>query len=530
MPKRSDSYFSIIDENILDMIEVGSPQSIRQALYKIRKSPLEYLDKEKTLIYVATSIMQLAWPFEQFAFDTPQIDTQDLYTSAIISCKNGVYDEGIDNKEFLSYVLPSLLLFTVKSKTDYFDIAKQNLHKALSINPNSILALYMCATIEYREANFQESIRLLEKADNMNPNIYEIQKLLAQSYSASEKYNDFFVIAKKAISLNPNDIDMLKLYAITAYNANQLDIAQEYAGRVLQKQSNDLESIRLRAKIYIEEDDYIRAAALLDMHSRSDKTNAEYLILRAILQKDWNHNNIAATATLETALKLYPDNIEVLKLCATSANEMNTKIAGKTSVEISDMILQKKSNDITALRIKVIGYMKQNNMTSAYNTNIQIISSKDVQIQDQLRQVDICLATGRKDIAFNTARHLYSEDSKNEEVIKAYIKVLVAQRNYPQANAIISEALPTASSALKSFFYYEKSFFVTDEEQVLSSLRASLTSNPRNRDALYRMYKVYFDKKDYRKAQYYLKQVVSLDPTDTQMLNLNAQLDSLLKR
>lgn len=81
---------------------------------------------------------------------------------------------------------------------------------------------------------------------------------------------------------------------------------------------------------------------------------------------------------------------------------------------------------------------------------------------------------------------------------------------------------------MKSFLYYQRSFFGATEDEILGDLRSSLTANPRNRDALFRLYKIYYAKKDWRRAQYYLKQVVALDPLNTEVLRLNSELNSLL--
>ena len=83
---------------------------------------------------------------------------------------------------------------------------------------------------------------------------------------------------------------------------------------------------------------------------------------------------------------------------------------------------------------------------------------------------------------------------------------------------------------MKSFLLYEHSFIVSGEEAILADLRNSLTANPRNKDALYRLYQIYYNKKEYRKAQYYLKQVVALSPADETLLKLNAELETLLSK
>ncbi|MBQ1593204.1 MAG: hypothetical protein II077_14320, partial [Treponema sp.] len=68
------------------------------------------------------------------------------------------------------------------------------------------------------------------------------------------------------------------------------------------------------------------------------------------------------------------------------------------------------------------------------------------------------------------------------------------------------------------------------EDEIFADLRASLTANPRNKDALYRFYRIYYNKQDWRRAQYYLKQVVAIDPRNSEFLAQNAELDALLGR
>ena len=98
-----------------------------------------------------------------------------------------------------------------------------------------------------------------------------------------------------------------------------------------------------------------------------------------------------------------------------------------------------------------------------------------------------------------------------------------------QALSVINQQLSSASSKLKSFLYYQRSFLQNTEETVLSDLRSSLMSNPKNSESLFRLYKIYFNKKEYRKSQYYLKQVVALSPSNADYRNLLEELNSLIK-
>ena len=69
-----------------------------------------------------------------------------------------------------------------------------------------------------------------------------------------------------------------------------------------------------------------------------------------------------------------------------------------------------------------------------------------------------------------------------------------------------------------------------EAQAVLSDLRSSLIANSRNEDSLFRLYKIYFEKKDYRRAQYYLKQVVALHPANEEFLRLNRELEVLIQQ
>jgi tetratricopeptide (TPR) repeat protein len=111
----------------------------------------------------------------------------------------------------------------------------------------------------------------------------------------------------------------------------------------------------------------------------------------------------------------------------------------------------------------------------------------------------------------------------------AEVQVLIAEGKRAEASNLIQKAISLYSGKVKSDFYYEKSRIAANEEERLSDLRSSLTATPRHPEALFALYKYYFDKADYRKAQYYLRQVVALNPENTKLIELNAQLDSLIK-
>ena len=89
--------------------------------------------------------------------------------------------------------------------------------------------------------------------------------------------------------------------------------------------------------------------------------------------------------------------------------------------------------------------------------------------------------------------------------------------------------LVNASQKMKSYLYFQRSYLQFSEDLKLADLRSSLTQNPRNSEALLCLYEIYFDKKDYKKAQYYLRQVVAINPNASSVRKLNEALTQLMK-
>ena len=130
---------------------------------------------------------------------------------------------------------------------------------------------------------------------------------------------------------------------------------------------------------------------------------------------------------------------------------------------------------------------------------------------------------------WDKAAALYNKSPNAEKAIQLYVESMVRTGKSAQASRYINGALGGASSSMKSFLLYQRSFLAADEASQLSDLRSAVIANPRNSDALFRMYKIYYTKQDYRKAQYYLRQVIALNPNKQQYLKLNSDLDKLIR-
>ena len=528
--KKSKSYFSSIDSNVLSLIENGSPSSLRQGVSLLHKSASEeYSEQEKTLIFISTKIMQIVWSSEKINWESPQINIQNSYTGAIESAERGIYDYSTGNSDFFTIILPSLVLFSSTSRTDFYSDCQSALEMAFLYKSDSVLLNYLFASLKFKQGEISKAYDYLRECEKSCPDNLEIQIKLSE---CSYENKDFMQTLDRSEIILQNysqNLRALELAANASYNLGDLSKAESYIVRLLLIEPENLDYVLFRAKILMDKSDYIRASSLLDVYSRTDTSSKDYLILRTKLQRDWNKNNSAAAETIQKALNFYPDDKEVLLLASQIASNANVSLNGLNAKTLTEKILSEDPENLQAMKICISEMIKSSDWQNAYEMS-QIVIQKSADSESLHNHVEICLALNKNQEALEIAKTMYDTNSLDESAQQAYIEVLISTNQKAQASTLIDSLLQGSSSRMKSFLYYEKSLISTNEAEILSNLRSSLTANPRNKDSLFRLYQIYYETQDWRRAQYYLKQVVALDPNDSELLAKNAELDRLLGR
>ena len=528
---KNHTYFSHINLNIMRDMENGSPSSLRKAASSLRKSEASYDEADKVLLAIASNIMQIVWPTERIDWETPSLNTETSYMGAIKSAKNGIYDESTGNVDFLTIVLPSLVVLKIDDVSEIFELSEKALLSGLELHSESVLANYLLGILYKKSGLYEKSLQYLQKASANAQDCFQTgyeyasALYLAGQLDACKQQID--IITEKY----PSNIKLLNLSAHVSYDNSNIAYAEECVARVLQQDPNNLEALMFRIRILVDKKDYIHAVSLLDVYSRQENSSKAYLLMRAQIQNDWSKNTTAAVITIENALKSYPDDKEVLLFAAKLSSSMNTMISGRSAEQFASVVLETEPENETALRYSVEGYIQKKQWDKAYALSKTLISKKnrdDGNFDNLFNHVKICLGLGKTDEAWNTISPVYRSNPQNEDIIQSYIDVMLGIGKTSQAQNLINQLLPTSSSKLKSYLYYKRSFIQPSEENTLADLRSSLIANPRNSDSLFRLYQIYYKKKDYRKAQYYLKQVLALNPTDSTVKNLNEELNRLI--
>lgn len=530
VPERKNlSYFHDIDPGILSAVERGSPDSLRAAISSLGRKKDSMTESEKVLHYIAVSIMQICWKSQPVSDEVFAQNIRNNYTGAISSARNGFYDPSPAPKDFLSYVLPSLVLAASTTRSDYYQQSLEALRTSISMNPSSVLSNYLLGLLYRRMSDYKSANEYFGTANDLAKNCFECSYAFAETFMLLSDPNGAFALSERLLQIYPQNIELLKLCAESSFACSDLSNAELYVSRVLQIEPENSYYLLFRARILVQKGDYIRAASLLDAYARKDSSSKDYLVLRFEIQRNWNKNISAAKSTIEKAVGLYPDDSEVILLAASLASETGETIDGKSGAALAEKILDSQPDNLNAMQIKIASMVQAQKWGDAYRTSSELVKKDGLPRAAVLTHIKICLSAGKKDEAWRYASRLYSEDSSDEDVLQAYIDVLVSTGRNSEASKLISQLLPGAGTRLKSFLYYERSFLSGDENSVLSDLRSSLTANPRNTDSLFRLYKIYYNKKEYRKAQYYLKQVVALSPKDEGLLRLNRELEDILK-
>ena len=521
------SFFYKIDDSVMDGIYKGSPDSLRSAMSALRQKGSEYEENEKVLAAVAADIMKLVWPSEKITWDIPAVSSDNPYTGAIESVRQGIFDSSTGNVDFLTTLLPAIVIVNT---TDSAICAscETALTSALAMQPDSVLANYLMAVLCEKKKDFVTAEKCLDIAYASSSKTEEIGLAYVRVLRMNGKLSAASEVLGK-MNTSVNDISILRQNAYIAFESGNFESAELYVAKVLQQNPNDLEFLLFRARILVEKKDYIHAVSLLDMYARQDSSSIDYLILRARVQLDWSKNTAAATDTVEKALQNYPDNIDALMFAARISSETDSPVAGKYADELAASVLAKYPGNREAMTYALDGLIHRESWQSAYEVCRNLISSDKVASAIIEKYVTVCIKLGKNNEAYEVAKKHYDANPEDETLMQAYILAYCKIGNRDAVLRYINTAINNATPKMKSYLFYRRSYLQLTEEKQLADLRSSLISNPRNSDALFRIYEVYYDKKDYKKAQYYLRQVVAINPNDTSVKKLNEALTKLIQ-
>lgn len=529
VPSKDQLRKNMLDGSILGFLEQGSPDSLALAVERINADSRGMTDQSRIALAVAGEMMKMLYPLVPFDWPIPSVPESGVYIGAIHSAQLGVYDYNTGDSDFLSMVLPSLVLSISGMPGDYYGDAERTLLRAASMNPKSVLPPYFLALIAERQGKNAIADEYYKKTWDMDSSCYPAGIGYVRSQLRKSNGGAALEVGRILVTRFPENIPIVKLCAEASFQVNDWAAADPYVLKVLKAEPDNTAYLLMRARILIERKEYLKANSLLDAFATINRTDKNYLLLRSRVIREWTKNLLSATTVLQEAQRRYPDDIEVLlataEVCYQTGQPIN-QLGGRDFVR---QVLAKDGQNRTALALLVTDYLTAGEWQNAVKSGEQLVALASTDANRQLL-IRAYMGAGQSARAVSLAKTLYAAPAPSDDLTALYLQSLVASGDTRTASAIIASRMGDASSTLKSQLYYYESRLAADPDSRLSSLRSCLLADPRNSQGLFAMYSWYFDKSDYRKAQYYLKQVIALDPLNKKYSTLLVKLDELLAR
>lgn len=532
LPDKRELNEKRLDAKLIANVEKGSPESLKAAVLFIQNDSKGFTRENKIYLKIITDIMYLVYPQETEGIRPQDSQEDDEYLTGLKSIKNGIYPFTMKKNDFLSLIIPTLILtknLPAASINRYKEDIEQRLAEAKKLRAESVLPYYIEGLLREKENNETEAEKLYKTAWDIDNSCYPAGLKYGRLAALNGNGNTAIEIADILSRVYKNNAEIYILYTQGCIANKNLNKASEYIVDVLKKDPDNIYALLLRIQILIEQGEYLKANALLDAYSLKNRTSKEYFLFRARLAKEWSKNIIAAADFLTEAYRFHPDDFSVLLECAEICLISSQKIDNKPADFFIQKILQKDTENAAALSLLVRHNIVNENWKEAVSIALKLINKAPENSNKELL-ITACLGAGNFKEAAALSKQLYSETKNpSNSVIKLYLQALYKTANYNTMSQIIKEKINQSDSELKSIFhYYNAKLSQDNRETYLSSLRASLLANPRNKEALFAMYEFYFKAKDYRKAKYYLGQVIALEPSNKKNMELSEKLEILL--
>jgi len=533
LPGKDELAEKKLDSTLAAHIEKGSPASLKEAVLFIQNDSKGLTNENKLYLKIIADIMYLAYPLETNGVKPPLYAEDEPYLQALKEVKSGLYPVSTKKDGFLSLIIPTLVLtyndFSDTTLAQYSEDIESRLMEAQKLRPQSVLPYYLLGLLKEKNNKLTEAVALYQKAWQLDSSCYPAGFKYGHFAAESGNGAEALKIADMLNSSYKDNTEVKLLYAQAHIAKNDLNKASENIVSVLKKEPENISALLLRIRILIEQKEYLRANSLLDAYSTKNKTAKNYLLYRARVTKEWNKNLIRASEFLTEAYKYYPEDFNVLLACAEICFEASTKIDNKPADFFIRKVLEAYPKNTAALALLVKNDINNGKWAQAVESAEDLAAKYPSDANKELLLTSY-LGAGQTSKALSLAKKLYA-NTKNpsNSFINLYMEALYAGKDYQTVKQVINQKIKGADSQLKSIlYYYNAKLEQGNSSEYLNFLQSSLLSNPRNKDSLFAMYEWYLKTKDYKKAKYYLGQVLALNPSNKNLINLSENLDKLL--
>jgi Tfp pilus assembly protein PilF len=463
----------------------------------------------------AAALLRSVYPDSPVRYLPPDLPQTHSYTKILRESAAGLYaSPAADSRDFLEYILPFLAYYPVAKPGAALRNALADLEKAAALNPDSVLPAFFRAYVYERSGDSGQAESFYRRALGISADCYPAELGLIRIMDLAGQKDEALSALSDLLIRYPDNMGVKKELARAYVSRRDWSRADAAIAEILQRNPRDGEFLLLKAEAAMEQGRYQDAQAPLDTYAPIDSGNRTYLFLRARLQAESYRNRDSALNYLRSIVRTNPADTEALIYMAGLLMESSRNEDTAEGRNILSRLLGQPnpSPDVTSLAVR--DAIRREAWAEGRNLLAGLLSGRR-ESRDLLDAYSIERGLGNNAAALSFARELYTREPANEAAASAYISALIDTGRQGEAAGIIEQRLAALpGGAQKSRYFYLRSKLRNNDDTAMNDLRSSLFEDPRNLDALIAMFEIYHRRKDERRAVYYLKQALALDPNN----------------
>lgn len=530
-------------DELLSLLENSSYKSLQKVVDTVLSHPTNLSSNDKLYLYLATNLLHILYPYTKEHFQKLQYSKNDSkdyarakkYIECFEALTQNKYLYDMKKDDFLSIILPTLFIMKNEIPQLYKNDINERLEKAKRINLSSPLPHYLAGLFYEKEHMSYRAKEAYRKAIALDASFYPAIIKYAKLCNSWGNFNE----AIEMLNLLPKeyaDVDEVRLLTAFAHiGKKDANAAAPYIDNILSEQVEEGEALFERVRLLIAKHEYMKANSLLNIYTTRNKTDKNYLLLKMKIAKEWNKNENTAKQYAEQAYKYYPENFDVLTECATllldsAENATEGVIGGKTANDFIEAVVNIEKDNIKTIKLLLKRELKEEAWKAAIQSARNLVA-RNPSNENKSLLVKAYLGGEQYTDALEIASALYEAEGKvNNEVFFDYLKALYMAGKKGVLHKLINTNIEEAKGERRSMLYYYSALLQgKSSSNYLKFMRQALLTNPRNSEVLFAMYELYFERHDYRNAQFYLKQAISIEgKRNKKYLKLYEKLSELL--
>ena len=544
-PPQAGGTGGVVDE-IRTQTERGTPSSLLGALEIIRSRDLGSTEFGRIMTAVNVTLLRTLYPAVLAQLPSQDPPITHVYSRILRDAERGIYTAPQQNSaDYLEYVLPFLAYYSNNNgrivPAELYISALPDLERGARINEDSVLAGFFIGIAYERTGRREEAAVQYSRIWERFTDCFPAALGLARVMEAQGRMQENVRFLSDLVIRFPDNLQVKRQLALSYYHAGDWSRAEAAVAEILQKDSRDGEFVLMRARIFVEQGQFIQAQAPLDIYAGINPNNRLYLFLRARVQAEGYHNRDAALNYLRSIMRASPgtggitdpgDSQELVSAASIYAARLLLESSRQDDqTEGRDLLgrllsVSYPSLDVTSLALEET--IRREAWGEARPFLVRLLEERRSS-QDLLAAYTVERGQGNNAAALSFARELYEKDRTNEEGTIAYISALIDTGRQDEAARMIESRLNgMAGGVLKSRYFFLRSRVRNNEELIMNDLRSSLFEDPRNLNALIAMFEIYHRRRDERRAVYYLKQALALAPENPRLKRYEAEYASAL--